>query len=73
MKSKKKKSKITLPGGEEAKVGIIAFRPNRELNRLLKNVNKTEVIQKALALFFSAEHQMTCPTCKGVGKIVRVK
>lgn len=73
MAKNRKKSKIVIPESmKQAKAGLVAFRPSKDLARYLKGKNKTEFIERALRLAISEEHQMDCPTCKGTGKIGKV-
>lgn len=72
--AKRKKSKITVPNDGQTKAKLEAFRPPKDISRRLQRAHdKSEVIVEALRLYYSAECEQPCPTCRGSGKIMRVK
>lgn len=72
--SGKKRSKITRPNDGISKGALIAFRADRELEALLKKVsNKSETITQALREHFQKHVYVTCPNCKGKGKVRKLR
>lgn len=73
MDRKRKRSKITMPNNGSDKT-LQAFRADREITRLLNQVpNKSEFIVEALREKLSHTCVVTCPTCKGAGKVIGKK
>lgn len=70
-KIKRRVSEILVPVNDDgAKDFMQSFRCSGELKELLDlEGNKSEFIQNALLRAFSKKKQVTCPLCKGKGKI----
>jgi len=71
---KRKNSKVTNPNDGANKPKLKAFRTTNEVSGLLDGLeNASDFIQTALLTAFSQFTQVTCPTCKGKGKIGHIK
>ena len=68
--ARRRTSKITKPNDGMNKPKMKAFRTTNEIDELLALVeNASEFIEISLLREFSKWMQVTCPTCKGKGKI----
>ena len=68
--AKRKSSRITKPNDGMNKPKMKAFRATKEINDLLNGVqNASEHIEIAILMYFSNFIEVSCPNCKGTGKI----